>query len=61
LSQITKASPSLDERLQLHRETSHRIKVAARELGLSELPVAPEIAANGMTAVRPAQLFLRTC
>lgn len=51
LSQITKASPSLDERLKLHRETSSRIKDAARELGLFQLPVRPEIAANGMTAV----------
>ncbi|KAH9989809.1 PLP-dependent transferase [Russula vinacea] len=51
LSQITKASPSLDERLRLHRETSSRIKLAAKELGLSQLPVRPEIAANGMTAL----------
>ena len=51
LTQITKASPSLDERLKLHRETSNRIKAAAKEIGLSQLPVRPEIAANGMTAV----------
>lgn len=51
LSQITKASPSLDERLILHRETSSRIKAAAAELGLSQLPARLEIAANGMTAV----------
>jgi alanine-glyoxylate transaminase/serine-glyoxylate transaminase/serine-pyruvate transaminase len=51
LCQITKASPSLDERLKLHRETSSRIKAAAAELGLSQLPTRPEIAANGMTAV----------
>lgn len=51
LTQITKASPSLDERLKLHRETSNRIKAAAKELGLSQLPVRPEMAANGMTAV----------
>ena len=51
LSQITKASPSLDERLERHRETSNRIKAAAAELGLSQLPLHPEIAANGMTAV----------
>ncbi|KAI0255821.1 PLP-dependent transferase, partial [Lactifluus subvellereus] len=50
LSQITKASPSLDERLGLHSETSRRVKDAARELGLSQIPVGPEIAANGMTA-----------
>ena len=46
-----KASPSLDERLKLHRETSARIKAAAAELGLRQLPTSAEIAANGMTAV----------
>ncbi|KAH9993711.1 PLP-dependent transferase [Russula compacta] len=51
LSQITKASPSLDERLERHRETSNRIKAAATELGLSQLPLHPEISANGMTAL----------
>jgi alanine-glyoxylate transaminase/serine-glyoxylate transaminase/serine-pyruvate transaminase len=51
LSQITTSSPSLDERLRLHRETSNRIKAAAKDLGLSQLPTHPEIAANGMTAV----------
>ena len=56
LSQIIKASPSLDERLNLHRETSSRIKTAALELGLSQLPTDPEIAANGMTAVSPSPL-----
>lgn len=51
LSQITKASPSLDERLERHRETSSRIKAAAAELGISQIPASREIAANGMTAV----------
>ena len=51
LSQITKASPSLDERLKRHRETSSRIMTAAAELGLAQLPLRPEISANGMTAV----------
>jgi len=51
LLQITKASPSLDERLNRHRETSSRIKAAATELGLAQLPLRPEISANGMTAV----------
>jgi len=51
LSQITKATLSLDERLKLHRETSSRIKAAAKNLGLSQLPTHPEIAANGMTAL----------
>ncbi|KAI9511563.1 PLP-dependent transferase [Russula earlei] len=51
LSQINKASPTLDERLRMHRETSARIKVAATELGLRQLATLPEIAANGMTAL----------
>lgn len=51
LLQITKASLSLDERLKRHRETSSRIKAAATELGLAQLPLCPEISANGMTAV----------
>ena len=52
LSQITKASPPLDERLKRHYETSSRIKAAAAELGLAQIPASREIAANGMTAVR---------
>lgn len=51
LSQIINASPSLDERLELHLETSSRIKAAAKDLRLSQLPLNSEIAANGMTAV----------
>jgi alanine-glyoxylate transaminase/serine-glyoxylate transaminase/serine-pyruvate transaminase len=51
LSQITKASLSLDERLKRHRETSSRVKAAAAELGLAQLPLSSEISANGMTAV----------
>jgi len=51
LSQITKANLSLDERLKRHRETSSRIRAAAAELGLAQLPLRPEISANGMTAL----------
>ncbi|KAH9967313.1 PLP-dependent transferase [Russula dissimulans] len=51
LSQITKASPSLDERFGLHRETSARIKAAAAELGLRQVPTSAEISANGMTVL----------
>jgi len=51
LSQITKASPSLDERLERHCKTSSRIKAAAAELGLAQIPASREIAANGMTAL----------
>jgi alanine-glyoxylate transaminase/serine-glyoxylate transaminase/serine-pyruvate transaminase len=52
LSQITKASPSLEERFKIHREASHRIKSAASEVGLRQLPTGSAHAANGMTAVR---------
>jgi hypothetical protein len=52
LCQITKASPSLEERLKLHREASQRIKSAAAEVGLQQLPTNSTHAANGMTAVR---------
>ena len=50
LKQITKQSPSVEERFRLHRETSARIKKAAEEQGLKQLPVKPSVAANGMTA-----------
>jgi len=51
LSQITKASPSLEERFRLHREASQRVKSAAIEVGLQQLPTDSAHAANGMTAV----------
>ncbi|KAI0924767.1 hypothetical protein AcV7_007280 [Taiwanofungus camphoratus] len=51
LTQITKAKPSLEERFQLHKEASQRIKNAVAELGLKQLPLDPAFAANGMTAV----------
>lgn len=51
LSTITKSSPSLPDRFRLHREASKRVKDAATELGLRQLPLEPAIAANGMTAV----------
>ena len=53
LTQITKGVPSLEDRFQLHREASRRIKAAVENLGLRQLPVKPEQAANGMTAVSP--------
>lgn len=52
LRQITQASLSLEERLKLHREASQRIKSAAAEAGLQQLPTNSAYAANGMTAVR---------
>lgn len=51
LSQIFDAPGSLEVRLQRHRETSARIKAAAKEIGLKSVPVNPANAANGMTAV----------
>jgi len=51
LSAITKSSPSLADRFKLHREASKRIKDAAAELGLKQLPLEPAFASNGMTAL----------
>ena len=51
LSNITKRSPSLQERFALHREASARVKKAAEELGFKQLPLDSSIAANGMTAL----------
>lgn len=58
LTQITKASPSLEDRFKLHREASQRIKSAAAELGLKQVPLDPAYAANGMTAVSLVFLYL---
>lgn len=51
LTQITKASPSLEKRFELHREASQRVKNAAAELGLKQVSIDPKHSANGMTAV----------
>lgn len=51
LRQITKESPSFEERIQLHREASKQVKAVAKELGLKQVPLDPAFAANGMTAV----------
>ncbi|KAJ6581232.1 pyridoxal phosphate-dependent transferase [Mycena capillaripes] len=51
LSQITKKSPSLEERFELHRVASQRIKDTAAELGLKQLALEPAFAAKGMTAL----------
>jgi len=51
LTTITKSSEvSLEERFKRHEEASRRIKAAAGELGLRQVP-DPKNAANGMTAV----------
>ncbi|PCH44378.1 PLP-dependent transferase [Wolfiporia cocos MD-104 SS10] len=51
LTQITKGSPSLEERFALHRQASKRVKDAVAALGLKQLPFDSAFAANGMTAV----------
>ncbi|KAF7317957.1 Aminotran-5 domain-containing protein [Mycena kentingensis (nom. inval.)] len=51
LTQITKRSPSLEERIQLHREASKQIKEAAAAVGLKQVARDPACAANGMTAL----------
>jgi alanine-glyoxylate transaminase / serine-glyoxylate transaminase / serine-pyruvate transaminase len=51
LCQITKGSPTLEERFEQHRKASKQIKDAVAELGLKQLPLDPAHAANGMTAV----------
>jgi len=51
LTKITKSSPSLAQRYELHRTASQRIKTAAKELGLKPVPLEPTSAANGMTAL----------
>jgi hypothetical protein len=59
LKTITKSSEvGLEERFRLHKETSQRIKSAAKELGLVQVS-NPENGANGMTAVSciPSLIF----
>ncbi|KAK7031364.1 PLP-dependent transferase [Favolaschia claudopus] len=51
LSAITKNAPSLEERFELHRAASKQIKDTAAELGLKQLPLKPEYAAMGMSAL----------
>ncbi|KAF5355254.1 hypothetical protein D9758_006021 [Tetrapyrgos nigripes] len=52
LTSITKTSSvSLAERYALHREVSSKVKSAAKELGLKQVPLKDSEAANGMTAL----------
>lgn len=44
---------TLEERFQLHRDASNKIKSAAEGLGLKQVPLDPATYANGMTAVSP--------
>ncbi|KAI0077730.1 PLP-dependent transferase [Panus rudis PR-1116 ss-1] len=51
LQQITRGQVSLEERFRLHREASKRVKSAAEELGLKQVPKDIHYAANGMSAI----------
>ncbi|KAG6865331.1 hypothetical protein C0991_003431 [Blastosporella zonata] len=51
LTQLTKGSPSLDERYRIHKQVSRRIKALGEQLGFSQVPKDPAYAANGMTAL----------
>ncbi|KAG6861440.1 hypothetical protein C0995_016531 [Termitomyces sp. Mi166 len=51
LTQLTRRSPSLDERYRIHKQVSRRIKALADQLGLSLVPKDPAYTANGMTAI----------
>ncbi|KAG6918982.1 hypothetical protein DXG01_010221 [Tephrocybe rancida] len=51
LTQITKSSPSLEDRYRIHKQVSRRIKALGDQLGLSQVPKDPAYAANGMTAL----------
>jgi len=52
LTAITKSPDiSVEQRFQLHRDASKRVKDAIAELGLEQVPDDPYFAANGMTAL----------
>ncbi|KAK0446671.1 PLP-dependent transferase [Armillaria borealis] len=48
LKQIT---VGLEERFRAHQRASERIKAVAKQLGYTQIPKRPSIAANGMTAI----------
>jgi alanine-glyoxylate transaminase/serine-glyoxylate transaminase/serine-pyruvate transaminase len=49
LKQLT--AQSMDSRFEQHRQVSHKFKQAVADLGLKQLAVSDEVAANGMTAI----------
>ena len=51
LKQITRGTPSLEDRFALHREAAKKVRAAAAELGLKLVPTEIKYTANGMTAV----------
>ena len=52
LQAITVAKPSLEERFEMHKEQSGRVRRAVEELGLKQVAKNAGQQANGMTAVR---------
>lgn len=52
LKTITRAKPSLEERFQMHKDESARVRKAVNELGLRPVAKNAGQQANGMTAVR---------
>ncbi|KAJ7281901.1 pyridoxal phosphate-dependent transferase [Mycena rebaudengoi] len=51
LSRIMLKAPSLEERFEIHRAVSQRVKEMATKLGLRQVPCEPAVAAQGMTAL----------
>ncbi|TDL23675.1 PLP-dependent transferase [Rickenella mellea] len=51
LAHITKGTPSLEQRFQLHRDASRHFKKTVSDLGFKQVPLDPKFAANGMTAL----------
>lgn len=49
LKQLT--AQSMDTRFDQHRQVSQKFKKAVTDLGLKQLAVSDEVAANGMTAI----------
>lgn len=47
----SKQGPSLQERFALHKEASRRVKEAAAQLGMKQVPLNEREAANGMSAL----------
>ena len=48
---ISNLGPSLQQRFELHKEASRRVKEAAAQLGMKQVPLNEREAANGMSAV----------
>jgi alanine-glyoxylate transaminase / serine-glyoxylate transaminase / serine-pyruvate transaminase len=57
----SEAVVSLEERFALHKAASQKVKSAAKELGIGQIPQSEGEAANGMTAVRAPLSQLNQC